>query len=191
MKPCSFDGCPNPAFQPSTGLCRSHVSQMGRNGYLKPIQKRKYKRQSPDGLCTHPGCQEAAQAKGLCPKHLWATQPRRPRKPKANISIMPSESGFSRKPKPHPKPAKPDASELEKARAEIERLKAVIDQLKRVKQHDIDRPKRKRSEDPKALMLAASLAEVLDIFDRYPEVTATLSRSDEKAIRRADALVSE
>ena len=189
MQPCSFKGCPNPAFQASTGLCRSHVSQMSRNGYLKPIQKRKYKRQSPDGLCTHPGCEEAAQAKGLCPHHLWASQPRRPRKRQPNISIAPSTSGFARKPKPHPKPARADASELEKARAEIESLKATIVQLKRMKQHDIDRDRRKRSEDPNAVMLAASLAEVLEIIDRYPEVKDTLSRGEEKAVRRADELL--
>ena len=106
MTRCSFPDCRNPAFQKSTGLCRSHVSQLGRTGELKPLRKyRNAKPQSPDGLCIKPGCNDAAQSRGLCPKHLWAAHPRR-NPNKKPITIMPSESAISKvvKPKPLPPP---------------------------------------------------------------------------------------
>ena len=139
MTRCSFPDCRNPAFQKSTGLCRSHVSQLGRTGELKPLRKyRNAKPQSPDGLCIKPGCNDAAQSRGLCPKHLWAAHPRR-NPNKKPITIMPSESAISKVVKPKPLP--PPSAEHE---AEIQRLRAEVAQLQRMLTAAEEKPRTRR-----------------------------------------------
>ena len=194
MTHCSYDGCKNPGFQKSTGLCRSHVSQLARTGKLKPLRGyRNSKPQSPDGLCIEPGCDDAAQSRGLCPKHLWARHPRRERErerhPKQKaITIMPSENPISKVVKPK-RPA-PPTSEQE---AEIQRLRAEVSQLQRMLTAAEDKPKQRRGPEgsKRTLMLESSLTALVDIIDSRAEVKAQLTRIEDEALRVADELLCQ